>query len=303
MTKEVRPMLAATAASKDIPFLTYPMRLQPKLDGIRCMIVNGRPMSRSGKEIPNEDIRQWVYTHHFRLEGLDGELIVGPPTAPDVYQRTQSAVMTHNGACNFRFYCFDFWNLDSAYAVRRARLEEYLTEGMPLNVLNRIGLTPEAVVSEYSEVEPAFQILVEQGYEGGILRHPGNLYKFGRSTLRQQSLIKLKDFQDCEGVVTGYGELLRNENEAQTSPLGFTVRSSHQANKSGGDCLGYLKVKAKAWPEFNIGTGFDQHTRDTLWAARDTLIGRLVKFKYMPSGTMDRPRHPVFLGFRDPRDT
>jgi DNA ligase-1 len=58
----------------------------------------------------------------------------------------------------------------------------------------------------------------------------------------------------------------------------------------------------QAWvgklPTFKIGTGFDDATRHLLWAQRDELFGRIVKFKSMLHGTLDAPRHPVFLGFR-----
>jgi DNA ligase-1 len=42
--------------------------------------------------------------------------------------------------------------------------------------------------------------------------------------------------------------------------------------------------------------------RVTLWQQRDTLIGRLVKFKHQPSGAKEAPRFPKFIGFREPWD-
>jgi len=38
------------------------------------------------------------------------------------------------------------------------------------------------------------------------------------------------------------------------------------------------------------------------WGARDELIGKLKKYKFMPHGVKDAPRHPVFVGFRDACD-
>jgi DNA ligase-1 len=59
--------------------------------------------------------------------------------------------------------------------------------------------------------------------------------------------------------------------------------------------------------EFSVGTGFtgaDSTTgeRAKLWAVREKLIGRIAKVKYFASGSKDRPRFPVFLGWRDLRD-
>jgi DNA ligase-1 len=58
------------------------------------------------------------------------------------------------------------------------------------------------------------------------------------------------------------------------------------------------------WPgqTFNIGTGFDDFTRANIWAKRDEFNGRSVKFKFQAIGTVDKPRIPVFLGFRHAED-
>jgi DNA ligase-1 len=52
--------------------------------------------------------------------------------------------------------------------------------------------------------------------------------------------------------------------------------------------------------EFEIGTGFTEADRRELWVAPP--IGNLVKYKYFAYGVKDKPRHPVFLGFRSPID-
>jgi DNA ligase-1 len=54
--------------------------------------------------------------------------------------------------------------------------------------------------------------------------------------------------------------------------------------------------------EFNVGGGFDAKERIDLWLVRETLIGRIVKVKHFPIGAADKPRHPIFLGWRDARD-
>ena len=51
--------------------------------------------------------------------------------------------------------------------------------------------------------------------------------------------------------------------------------------------------------EFRVGTGFTAAVRAELWDIRDELAGRIAKIKSFPVGTKDRPRHPVWLGWRD----
>jgi len=42
--------------------------------------------------------------------------------------------------------------------------------------------------------------------------------------------------------------------------------------------------------------------RVSLWVRRESLIGRLVRFKHQPSGAKEAPRFPKFSGFREQWD-
>jgi DNA ligase-1 len=67
--------------------------------------------------------------------------------------------------------------------------------------------------------------------------------------------------------------------------------------------LGSLLVRdLKSKVEFEIGTGFTEQQRVELWLDRMNLRGKLVKYKSQPVGVKDKPRFPVFLGWRDRRD-
>ena len=35
---------------------------------------------------------------------------------------------------------------------------------------------------------------------------------------------------------------------------------------------------------------------------KNKLMNRIIKFKWQEAGTKDKPRCPIFLGFRDPED-
>ena len=74
----IRPMLAAIC--KHDEDIVFPMVVSPKLDGIRCLMKDGRPISRSGEVLPNKFLQKWSMGHAELLHGLDGELIVGEPT-------------------------------------------------------------------------------------------------------------------------------------------------------------------------------------------------------------------------------
>ena len=66
---------------------------------------------------------------------------------------------------------------------------------------------------------------------------------------------------------------------------------------------GALHVQdVKTGVQFAIGSGFDDADREVYWQHRKKLVGRVVKYRYFPSGSKEKPRFPTFLGWRDPRD-
>ena len=301
---KLRPMLAAQYEPIRVEG-QLPVYVQPKLDGIRMIVRDGVGLSRSMKRIPNDFIQHYVKSANGKLDGFDGELIVGSPTAPNVYQRTHSAVMTKSGTPNFQYYAFDLWDQDdTAYFDRWKILCSWNAEigsDFPWVILlsTRIALS----LDEIQENEERY---IEEGYEGLILRRRDSNYKYGRATPAQGQLVKVKRFTDAEADVVGFEEKMHNANEAQTNELGLTSRSSHKANKVPMDTLGAL-VCIGMYPDgtpydVKIGTGFDEATRKEIWTHRSKYLGNRVKFKYFDVGKKDNPRHPVFLGWRSTED-
>jgi DNA ligase-1 len=142
-----------------------------------------------------------------------------------------------------------------------------------------------------------------QGYEGVMMRHTSGPYKCGRSSMNEGYLMKLKRFSDAEAVVIGFQEEMFNANVAMKDAFGRTKRSSHAGNKTGKGTLGALIVRRESdGVEFNVGTGMDNATRLEIWENQGKYLNQLVKYKWFQVGTDERPRHPVFLGFRDIND-
>lgn len=300
-------MLAAKATYETI---TFPIHAQAKLDGIRCLARRDQALSRSLKPIPNKFIQKFFSCWSTYLDGMDGELIVGPATAPDVYRRTSSAVMSEDGNPRFTYWVFDFPKPDLPYFARRGILRVRTSNiqlaleqhGTPWSAHNVVLLQEHRCLT-LDELKAYEQEQLKAGFEGLILRNKDAVYKSGRSTLKEQGLLKLKQFADDEAEIVGFEELFHNANTAQTSELGLTKRSTHKANKVPMNTLGALIVKSPKWaPTFNIGSGFDVQERKFIWAMREELKGQMVKFKHLPIGAKDVPRFPIYLGFRDKRD-
>lgn len=300
MSTTFKPMLAHSK-SPDPESLTYPVLVQPKLDGIRAVVKDGRLLSRSLKPIPNASIRAVLERPAY--EGLDGELIVGDPTADDCYRRTCSFVMAEDKTDEpWTFYVFDKHDEPEHVELRLAALTRTVCDAAVENIPGAITVVATQPAPDADELARLEAVYLAEGYEGGIIRTPGSAYKFGRSG-KKGPLLKLKRYIDYEAEVVGVIEELHNGNEAKTNELGRTERSSHAENKTGKGTLGALTVRALNGPhegvEFRVGTGFTAAVRAELWEDRNTVVGRVAKIKSFPVGTKDRPRHPVWLGWRD----
>lgn len=289
-----RPLLAAKTTDDDLRNLQWPMLLSPKIDGIRALVVDGKLVSRTLKPIRN------IHTQELfgrpELEGLDGELVVGEPWDKDLMQKTSSGVMSVHGQPAVRFFVFDRWNSVRPYHERYELLDWFHGD-------RTIKLSHNLVTS-YEHLIHLEHEWLALGYEGVMLRSLYGPYKQNRSTVRERILLKVKRFHDAEAIVLGSSPLLRNTNALVLDERGYSKRSSHRDNKVEDDLLGSLTVRdCETGVTFEVGTGFTEAQRRSLWESPDSLIGRIVKYKcFNATGVKDKPRFPIFLGFRDPED-
>ena len=282
-----RPMLACSTIP-EIEDINYPVMASPKLDGIRCLMINGVAYSRNLKPIPNKFIQKELAGLH----GLDGELMIRTRAGsnPDDFNNVQSAVMSQHGEPKFYYVVFDKWSNPAKFKDRSDSLQLMLEH-------DRVELVEQRVFNNALALYKQYQYWLSEGYEGAIVRDMNAPYKQGRSTMKQGWMLKLKDFKDDEAVVVGFEELMRNENEATTGELGQTTRSHEQAGMVPGGTLGAIVV-AYNGKSFKVGTGFDVSQRAEIWAKRKELVGKEVTFKYQELSKYGIPRFPVFKTFR-----
>jgi len=294
MAPFVKPMLAAVYEPDSA---RWPYLATPKIDGIRFLKVNGQAVSRTFKPIRNAHIQQSLA---LLPDGVDGELTCGT-----TFQSSTSAIMSSSGQPAFKAWLFDY--VDPAdpqgdvvpYSRRVARLAE-LCAALDTPFAKTV-LTP-VPVANVAELEALAAKHCQDGFEGTMLRSPDGPYKAGRSTVKQNTLLKVKAFTDAEARVIGFVEKQTNANEAHEDAFGLSKRSSHKENKHAAGTLGALVVTGPDGVSFNIGTGFTAEQRDQIWANQAAHMGQLVKYKYFEHGVKDKPRHPVFLGWRHQDD-
>lgn len=299
---KLRPMLAASFEDPqnfeaELAHLRFPLLCSPKVDGIRWMKPpNEEAKSRSWKDLPNCAFQNFMCNNSGVLDHLDGEVITGDDiTAPGLFNKTQSHIMSREGDTPFTLYVFDYWWDTTKSFSARTRVAE---ETVQLANHPRIKYLPHVWVDNPEQVLQKESEALEAGYEGIMLRDPNRGYKYGRSTLKEQGLIKIKRFKDDEATIIGFEALERNTNEPTRDAFGLQKRSSHKAGKVADNLLGKLLVKSERFGEFAIGSGFDEATRIEIWVNQPKYLGKKASFKYQPHGTQEKPRSPIFKGIR-----
>jgi DNA ligase-1 len=292
-----KPMLAT--AIEDTSKLKFPVLASIKLDGIRATMQRGILLSRSLKEIPNRRIQKKFAN---LPAGFDGELIYGDPAHPDCYRTTTSIVMSEDkDPAGVKFWAFDMFE-PGGFGKRSGYVYEsvfHLDDPDVEHVHHKL-IKNEKELLEYEATA------LEAGHEGIMVRSLDGPYKQGRSSVKEGYLLKLKRFLESEAMITGFYEEQENQNESKTNALGRTERSTAKAGLVGKGTLGGFEVEGLGGMydgvDFQIGGGFTAEMRKQYWKDRKKLVGDIIKFRYFPSGSKDRPRFPVFLGFRDKKD-
>lgn len=299
------PLLSASC--DDITKLRYPLLASPKLDGIRCVKLNGKALTRKLKPVPNHFVRNWIEQN--LPDGIDGELMLRDRSLP--FEKVSSAIMSHDGEPDFVFMAFDYFHeCESGYHFhdRLSILQEF---DFAFGVPERLLIVPHVLCQTPNELFSMMERNLAEGYEGTMVRDPNGRYKFGRSTLKEGILVKIKPFVDDDARVIGVVEQMHNANEATKDNLGRTKRSSAKAGKVPAGTMGALKCVMDDGTEFEVGTGFTADQRLELWRMHTQMTnsnylgpaGRRLKFKHLPPPggrpAGKPPRHPVFLCWRE----
>ena len=202
-----KPMLAYSVSAKPINY-SKPVFIQPKLDGVRCLIQydNGvvTAYSRTGKEWkniehitlnlykffnkhPNVVLDGELYNHDFRN---DFEQIISMvrKTKPTDEARIKSRE-------NVQFHCYDIVNKKMKFSTRN----EWLKANLQYSYCIRYVKTLCVYSKVQAHIEHANNL--QRGYEGSIVRLD-TPYQCKRS----HSLRKFKDFSDAEANIVGYEE-------------------------------------------------------------------------------------------------
>lgn len=188
--------------------VTYPVLVQPKLNGVRCIALYQDQkvllLSRGGQFYIMPQI-QAALTPFFQSNPtvqLDGELYNHGMPLQEIVGR----VKVEDPKQFDRKLCIEYWIYDLAddrniQFSRITRKQIWFGDSLDFIKINSIkSLVTKNAINE-QEVQNFHNQFVSEGYEGAIVRDPNAFYQFG---FRDQCLLKVKEFLDEEFEIIGY---------------------------------------------------------------------------------------------------
>jgi len=272
-------MLAYPASAKPIDY-SKPIFIQPKLDGVRCVIQYDAGVvtaySRTGKEWKNiEHIKLNLYRFFDKFPNviLDGELYnhdlrdnfekiisLVRKTKPTDEDRSEASKLT-------QFHCYDIIDEHLEFDQRI----EFVNSTLML-LGDSIHIVDTEMVEHDEHAQSAHKENLKYGYEGSIVRTNGT-YQCKRS----HNLRKFKDFHDAEAEITGWVE----GKGKRIGTIGKFTAVDSEGNQFGMPVMDKFKI---------LQANFETMKE---W------VGETATFTYFERTKANSYRHPLFKAIRD----
>ena len=259
----------------------FPCYIQPKLDGVRCIITKDGAYSRTGKEFKNIEHIKAHLNSFFILQPhviLDGELYnhdlkddfekiisLVRKTKPTDEDRLEAIRLT-------QFHCYDVIpNNDEleTYEFRKGFLHWELPQNDYVRFINTAYAHNDRMAKLFHKKN------LKAGYEGSMYRSIDGYYKGTRSW----DLMKFKDFEDSEATIVGYEE----GKGKRKGTLGKFVMQDEEGNKFG--CP--------------PGKGYNYNMMICMLANIHKYMGQRATFTFFGRTKANSYRHPLFKALRN----
>lgn len=271
--------------------IVYPVRVEPKLDGLRCVAVksNGHVtmFTRSGNVLETlPTIKKVLTDSPWDNFALDGEIMGAD------WNESASVVMSHKRAkddSGMVFHVFDAmafvdWKDQENFMPLHERVE--LIEELVRQVDHPAVVQVQGVTAKCEkDLFEFYSSALEKGYEGVMVKDLASTYSFKRTSCVK----KLKPVATYEGMVIG-------------SYSG--TRGSKREGLWGG-----FDVVLPNGIVTRLGGGFSDKLKAEIDLDPDSWVGRVLEMEGQPEpGTPDgltkdgKVRFPVFVRVRDERD-
>ena len=289
---EFKVALAETVELRDnqlTPNMRFPVWVDPKLDGIRCICVKKggdvRLYTRAGHLIETvPSIVEAIKGAHELDFMLDGELMArnwneSQSTVFASVNKVDDTNMVYNVFDAMTWVEWDTQQCQTPYCARMALASAIVI--MLGTVSQRVRLVGGKLAYSTDDVLQEYQANIALGYEGIMLKDPQAPYQFKRS----RAIMKLKPKHTWEGTITGWQKGALNSKFA--------------------DHFGAFVVNING-VETQVGGGYTDAQRNEIYEALcrnpNAFIGRIAEVEGQELTPDGKVRFPVFKRFRDSRD-
>lgn len=155
----------------------------------------------------------------------------------------------------------------------------------------------QTVVKNMAEVKALYLWALEKGYEGLVLKHPDKFYKYGRTTVKENSIFKIKPFRHFKGIIVGYdqAEEVNADAEKKINELGRSVTSKKKGDRHLIDSLANFVVIHDGYEQRVCCSTMTKEERAEAWTNRESYIGKEVRYKGLEVGKKERLRHVTWV--------
>jgi len=278
--RKIFPMLANKyePGAKKRGGIVFPCFVQPKLDGLRCVVhlVEGAPVyqSRTGGEFSvlrhlDDSILEILSKHPGLI--LDGELYTQEIPFEELAGIIKKKALTE--ADQKRIQCIQYHVYD--VVVANMPFRERLSLFQQIIYHNNAFVTPvPTYLADTSEkFREKFGEFVAAGYEGIMLRNGGGLY---RENYRSNDLMKYKEFFEGEYPIVDYREAVGRD-------AGTVI----------------WECETPEGRRFSVRPRGTQEARREWFARGASLVGKQLTVIYQELSEMGVPRFPVGKAIRD----
>ena len=177
----IKPQLAEDAILDQVKF---PCIVQPKIDGVRALNLNGTLTGRSLKPFEGFGVTEFFSRPQFM--GLDGEMTLGdkPNCTERLCSLTTGAMGRFKGVDempDLHWWVFDLVAKDTQYREYQRRYD-MLRDRVEAYDHPRVHLVPMHLAATRLQLDAYIAACFDEGYEGTIIRNPDAFYKPGRAT-------------------------------------------------------------------------------------------------------------------------
>ncbi len=262
-----KPMLAKDAKTQ-MGKIVYPCFVQPKLDGMRNLCNVKYPMtSRANKEI-NTLPHLLSFAKEIGLK-LDGELYAHGLT----FQENISLIKKYRAGLSeqVKIHVYDI-AMDAPFRERHDKLIDVLSPYVDDDGVGElVEIVPTYLCFSEEDIKKYHEQFISKGYEGTIIRHTDDPYKFNG---RSRALLKYKDFIDEAYTIT------------DVVPLdGYPDMGQFECTMEDGKTF---EAQAK---------GSFEYRREIL-ANKQEFIGKTAEIRFFEFTDKGIPRFPVCYGIR-----